>query len=80
VGATVNPIAADNEFQPEIKILQRFAAAPDCKGAYNPATVQERGHTAKSNKGAHLAYNADGEYVKAAACFVLQQWNKSHGS
>jgi hypothetical protein len=42
------------------------------------AEVQERGHVpAYKGEGAHLAYNKDGYYIKAAACYVLEQWKKN---
>jgi hypothetical protein len=44
------------------------------------AEVEERGHQPKlSGESAHTAYNKDGYYVRAAACFVYNQWKKSSG-
>jgi hypothetical protein len=55
--------------------LRRDLMAP---AAECVADVQERGHQpAYKGEGAHLAYNKDGYYIKAAACYVLEQWKKS---
>ena len=56
--------------------MMQPAAGPDCAGVHSPATVQERGHNAPGREGAHLMYNKDGYYVKAAACYILQQWKR----
>ncbi|KAF2401112.1 alpha/beta-hydrolase [Trichodelitschia bisporula] len=35
--------------------------------------VQEKGHKAVGSEGAHMLYNKDGYYVKAAACFIYNR-------
>ena len=57
--------------------MQKIAADESmCAGAEVTDFV---GHKAKGSKPAHLAYNEDGFYVYAAACFVLKQFKASGG-
>jgi hypothetical protein len=53
--------------------IQNPAADAKCSGP----EVEEKGHVAKSSKGAHLAYNADGYYTRAAACYIYNQFKAS---
>lgn len=51
--------------------------APDCASVQN---VEVRGHQNAKGGNAHLAYNIDGYYVYAAACYVASQFKKSGGA
>jgi hypothetical protein len=53
--------------------LQNPAADAKCAGQ----EVPEKGHVAKSSKGAHLAYNNDGYYTRAAACYIYKRFKES---
>ena len=53
--------------------FQNPAADAKCSGP----EVPEKGHVAKSSKGAHLAYNNDGYYTRAAACYIYNRF-KAH--
>ena len=48
----------------------------DCATTEN---VEVRGHQAAKGGNAHLAYNTDGYYVWAAACYVVSQFKKAAG-
>jgi hypothetical protein len=50
--------------------FQNPAADAKCSGP----EVPEKGHVAKSSKGAHLAYNNDGFFVRAAACYIYNRF------
>jgi hypothetical protein len=41
---------------------------------------EETGHRAAKGGGAHLAYNGDGYYVKAAACYIAKKFKEAGGS
>ncbi|KAK2804590.1 condensin complex subunit Cut3 [Onygenales sp. PD_10] len=49
--------------------------APDCSGP----EPEEKGHEAGGGLSAHLAYNEDGFYIYAAACYVQKQYQASGG-
>jgi hypothetical protein len=40
---------------------------------------EETGHRAAKGGGAHLAYNANGCYVKAAACYIEKKFKEAGG-
>lgn len=79
--APVGDAPAETPAETGVEFVRRQkGAVADCAGVNNPASVQERGHSAPGAEGAHLMYNKNGYYVKAAACFVVQQWNKVKGA
>jgi hypothetical protein len=41
--------------------------------------VAEKGHQAKGNEGAHMLYNKDGYYTRAAACYILKAFKAAGG-
>jgi hypothetical protein len=41
--------------------------------------VPEKGHQAKGNEGAHMLYNKDGYYTRAAACYILKAFKAAGG-
>jgi hypothetical protein len=53
-------------------VAERSVSADD------ECAVEEK-HTAKTPGNAHLAYNADGYYVKAAACYINAAYRKAGG-
>ena len=59
----------------QIKARQETQQPPDCTGEEPP----EKGHDAQGSLGAHLAYNEDGFYVYAAACYILHQYEAATG-
>jgi hypothetical protein len=68
--------ASESAAQFERSLLESFqnpAADAKCSGP----EVPEKGHVAKSSKGAHLAYNNDGYYTRAAACYVYNRFKAS---
>ena len=74
---TVSSVEAnESAAQFERSLLEAFqnpAADAKCSGP----EVPEKGHVAKSSKGAHLAYNNDGYYTRAAACYVYNRFKAS---
>jgi hypothetical protein len=68
--------SAERAAQFERSLLAAFqnpAADAKCAGP----EVEEKGHVAKSSKGAHLAYNNDGYYTRAAACYIYNRFKAS---
>jgi hypothetical protein len=65
----------------DMRIKKRMEdIAFDDASCAGPEVTDLLGHKAKSSKGAHLAYNEDGFYVHAAACFVLKQFKAAGGA
>ena len=56
---------------PSSEMAERSIMADDC-------AVEDK-HVAKTPGNAHLAYNADGYYVKAAACYINAAYRKAGG-
>jgi hypothetical protein len=50
--------------------FQNPAADTKCSGP----EVPEKGHQAKGGQSAHLAYNKDGYYTRAAACYIYNRF------
>jgi hypothetical protein len=55
--------------------INASAAEEACSGP----EVQEKGHQAKGNEGAHMLYNKDGYYTRAAACYILKAFKAAGG-
>jgi hypothetical protein len=51
----------------------------DCSTYGAGAKIEVTGHQAVKGGNAHLAYNGDGHYVWAAACYAAEQYQKSAG-
>jgi hypothetical protein len=71
--AVAPAVEAEESAQFERSLMEAFqnpAADAKCSGP----EVPEKGHVAKSSKGAHLAYNNDGYYTKAAACYIYNRY------
>jgi hypothetical protein len=61
------------------KLLGEFYAPPTAAECLNGSLLggnEERGVIVKGQS--HLQYNADGKYIREAACFVYRQWVASH--
>jgi pimeloyl-ACP methyl ester carboxylesterase len=56
---------------PVSEMVERSIMADEC-------AVEEK-HVARTPGNAHLAYNADGYYVKAAACYINAAYRKAGG-
>jgi hypothetical protein len=58
----------------------RIAKRATLDEACSNASVEPRGYVPKVSGMPHMAYNTDGYYVRAAACFVASQFKKLSGS
>jgi hypothetical protein len=63
--------SADKKKREEQFIRAIMQQDPMCAGP----EVAEKGHQAKGAEGAHLLYNKDGHYIKAAACYIYKRFH-----